>query len=286
MGNLSKYIPLLIIPILGGVLLCLLFGTNILSMPKHTPLSTLMASPIVPEPTPTPTATSTDLGDTHYIEVTDSCGPYYSGTCVNIRSGPGMQYSAVERLRTGVVLKVSTLVTNGGQSWYKISQDPTLRYPERVTSDWYVSADTVQLFTDSGEESLPLGTVATSTKRIVVDISKETLYAYDGDTLYMQEPISTGLELTPTADGVFTVFKKTPSRYMQGPIPGLSDQSYDLPGVPWDLYFTADGSVIHGAYWHDHFGEPWSHGCVNLSPDNAKKLYEWADLGTPVIIMN
>ena len=286
MSRIQKYILFLLLPILGGIVLCLIFATNVFNTPKAEAPVLVTASSSVPEQTPAPTATSTDLGNFQYVEVTDSCSPYYVGTCVRVRSGPGTQYSEVERLRTGVVLKVSTLVTEDGHGWYKVSQDPTLRFPERVTSDWYVSAENVQLFTDPGEEDAPLGMVATTTKRIVVDISKETLYAYDGDTIFMQEPISTGLELTPTADGVFSVFKKTPSRYMQGPIPGLSDQVYDLPGVPWDLYFTADGSVIHGAYWHDHFGEPWSHGCVNLSPQNAKKLYEWADLGTPVIIMN
>jgi lipoprotein-anchoring transpeptidase ErfK/SrfK len=71
---------------------------------------------------------------------------------------------------------------------------------------------------------------------------------------------------------------------MQGPLKGVSGQVYDLPGVPWDLYFTAEGAVIHGAYWHDKFGQPWSHGCVNLSPQNAKKLYLWADIGTTVIV--
>jgi lipoprotein-anchoring transpeptidase ErfK/SrfK len=122
-------------------------------------------------------------------------------------------------------------------------------------------------------------------KRIVVDVSKETLSAYDGDTLFMQESISTGLDDTPTPFGTFSIYKKTPSRYMQGPIPGVSDQVYDLPGVPWNLYFTVDGAVIHGAYWHNHFGEPWSHGCVNLSPQNAKKLYDWADVGIPVVVL-
>ena len=100
----------------------------------------------------------------------------------------------------------------------------------------------------------------------------------------MQAPISTGLNLTPTPLGTFTVYAMTPSRYMQGPIPGISDQVYDLPGVPWNLYFTQDGAVIHGAYWHNHFGEPWSHGCVNLSPENAKKLYYWAELGVKVTV--
>jgi lipoprotein-anchoring transpeptidase ErfK/SrfK len=118
----------------------------------------------------------------------------------------------------------------------------------------------------------------------VVDVSEEMLYAYDGDTLFMKEAISTGLEFTPTPLGTFEVFKKTPSRYMQGPIPGVSDQVYDLPGVPWNLYFTDGGAVIHGAYWHNNFGKPWSHGCVNLPPQKAKELYKWAVVGTTITV--
>lgn len=64
----------------------------------------------------------------------------------------------------------------------------------------------------------------------------------------------------------------------------MSDQYYDLPGVPWDLYFTRNGDVIHGAYWHDKFGEPWSHGCVNLPVEQAMKLYKWAEVGVPVTV--
>ncbi len=225
----------------------------------------------------------------HYIEIVDGCDWSYTGECVNMRSGPGLDYPIITRLRTGIVLKVeATTTTADGLLWYKIIFDGDIRYPERVKGDWYVAADpeAVRSFDDAGDsESVP-GVVASTTKRIVVDLSQEMLYAYDGDTLFMQEPISTGLDATPTPLGTFTVYKKTPSRYMQGPIPGVSDQYYDLPGVPWNLYFTVGGAVIHGAYWHNHFGEPYSHGCVNLSPQEAKKLYEWAVLGTPVTVQS
>jgi lipoprotein-anchoring transpeptidase ErfK/SrfK len=92
------------------------------------------------------------------------------------------------------------------------------------------------------------------------------------------------LLLTPTPRGTFTIYKKTPSRYMQGPLPGISDQYYDLPGVPWTLYFTQEGAAIHGAYWHNNFGQRWSHGCVNVSLTEAETLYRWADVGTQVIV--
>ena len=237
---------------------------------------------------PIAVSTSTDVvvPQFQYIEVTDSCGPYLDGgPCVNMRSGPGLNYPSVLQLRNGIVLKVVSTTVADGHTWYQIGFDGVVRYPERVTSAWYVSGDYVTLFSDPGP-SATNKINASSTKRIIVDLTNETLYAYDGDTLFMQQAISTGLELTPTAVGKFWVMRKTPDSYMQGPIPGLSDQVYDLPGVPWDLYFTNDGAAIHGAYWHNHFGEPWSHGCVNLPPDQAKILYAWADLGTPVTVQD
>lgn len=246
-------------------------------------------------PTPTPLVVSTapqkeapvlvPAKEYQYIEVTEGCNPYYVGTCVNMRSGTSSTSPVVERLRTGVVLRVEGTVHVDGHDWYKILVDKYIRYPERVTGDWYVYADAVELFTDVGDKNLTKDT-ATTTKNIYVNLTEEMLYAYDDDTLFMKAPISTGLEYTPTPAGKFTVFRKTPSRYMQGPLPGVSSQVYDLPGVPWNLYFTNEGAVIHGAYWHDHFGEPWSHGCVNLSPENAKKLYEWATVGTSVIVQH
>jgi lipoprotein-anchoring transpeptidase ErfK/SrfK len=223
---------------------------------------------------------------TQYIEVIDGCGPYYSGTCVNMREGAGSNFPVYARLRTGIVLRVGGTVNVDGKDWYKIIFASELLYPERVKTDLYVaSGDYLRYFNDIGDQYQDKK-IATTTKRIVIDLSENTLYAYDGDILFMKELISTGLEFTPTPRGTFSVFKKTPARYMQGPLPGVSDQVYDLPGVPWDLYFTEGGAVIHGAYWHDHFGKPWSHGCVNLSPQNAKKLYEWSPIGIKVTVQN
>jgi lipoprotein-anchoring transpeptidase ErfK/SrfK len=142
----------------------------------------------------------------------------------------------------------------------------------------------VQAFNDDGGHRLATGEHPKTTKRIVVDRAKQMLYAYEGDTLFMEQSISTGLDDTPTPRGTFTVYAMTPSRYMQGPIDGVSTQSYDLPGVPWNLYFTNEGAVIHGAYWHNHFGKQWSHGCVNLPPEKAKELYDWAELGMKVTV--
>jgi lipoprotein-anchoring transpeptidase ErfK/SrfK len=269
-----------------GILSCIAY------LLLHTPAFFKTTVPVTVTPLPTQSTSTPAKPVVHptlykYFEVVDGCGPYYQGTCVNMRSGPGTNYAVVSRLRTGMVLKIAGIITGtDGKQWYKIAQDASVRYPERITSGWYVLADAVTEFNDDGDHRFIKGTSASTTKRIVIDLSEETLYAYDGDILFMKEPISRGLQITPTPRGTFTVYAMTPSRYMQGPLPGVSDQAYDLPGVPWNLYFTVDGAVIHGAYWHDHFGEPWSHGCVNLSPENAKKLYQWADIGMPVTVQD
>jgi L,D-transpeptidase catalytic domain len=251
---------------------------------KITPSNIFQTKDIVA--TSTQSDTKPDIKTFNYIRIKNACDWTAVGTCVNMRSGTTMESPVVGRLRDGVVLKVGDIVEVNGQTWYKIIFGTELRYPERVRGGLYVAkTDSVELFTDIGDEEAD-HLNASTTKRIVVDVSQQTLYAYEGDTLFMKELISTGLEYTPTPRGTFFVFKKTPSRYMQGPIPGISDQYYDLPGVPWDLYFTTDGAVIHGAYWHDKFGQPWSHGCVNLPPDQAEKLYKWADIGMPIFIKN
>lgn len=214
-----------------------------------------------------------------YIQIKDSCNFAYQGECVRVRSGAGLNEPVVGKLRTGMVLAYETVEEADGIKWYKIIFDEWLRYPERVSEDWYVAADFVEEVYDTQN------TEASSTKKIVVDRGDQTLKAFDGEALFMEVVISTGLELTPTPRGEFTVFQKLPTRYMQGPLPYLKDQSYyDVPGVPWNLYFTEQGAVIHGAYWHNSFGTPYSHGCVNLPSDQAKKLYDWAHIGTTVVV--
>jgi hypothetical protein len=244
-----------------------------------------VASPLSTTTKASPVPTSKEDNLPHYVEVIDSCNFAYAGECVNVRSGPGAEYESVFKLRDGAVLAVATTTVKANERvWYKVIFIHPLLYPERTKGDLYIASDLVKPFTSEREEDLIPGQKASTTKRIVVDVSEQNLYAYDGDNLFMEESISTGLEFTPTPKGEFTVFRKTPSRFMQGPIPGVSEQVYDLPGVPWNLYFTREGAVIHGAYWHDSFGKKWSHGCVNVSPESAKKLYEWAELGMTVTI--
>lgn len=219
-----------------------------------------------------------------YIEIMESCGPNFIGDCVAVRSGPGTKYRAVASLRHGIVLKTSGKILADGHLWYRIDMNEGLLYPQRVHSAWYVASDFVRPFFADGVRTFASATSPKNSKFILVDRSSQMLYAYDGDSLFMKESVSTGLDSTPTPRGTFFIYKKTPTRYMQGPLPGVSTQYYDLPGVPWDLYFTKQGGAIHGAYWHTAFGREHSHGCVNLPLDKARELYDWADVGTKVVV--
>ena len=250
------------------------------------PIETQLATPLPPTSTSSPSAaaaSSSEPQGNEYIEIVDSCGPYFNGECVNLREGPGTGYPVVMKLRNSMVLKVASTTIADGHLWYQIGFDTEIKFPERVQGQWWVRGEYVRPFYDPGT-ILGRKINATSTKRIVVSISTQELFAYDGSTLFLHAPVSTGLNDTPTPLGHFWVMRKVPDAYMQGPIPGVTDQYYDLPGVPWDLYFTAEGAAIHGAYWHDHFGQQWSHGCVNLPPNVAHELYDWTPVGTPIIV--
>jgi hypothetical protein len=237
-----------------------------------------------PGPDPTPIEPEPQNSMVEYIQIVNSCGPYFGGGCVNVRTGPSSDELIVTKLRNGIVLRVIEHATGAdGQEWYKIGFKEPIRYPERVVPDWYVRADFTRPFLNEGTKELVKG--MTSTKHIVVDLSEQKMYAYNEDeSIFMETAVSTGIPATPTPLGEFTIYRKTPSRYMQGPIPGVSDHYYDLPGVPWNLYFTTDGAVFHGAYWHTDFGKVHSNGCVNLPIAKAEELYGWADLGTKVHI--
>lgn len=220
-----------------------------------------------------------------FVEVTDSCGHAFDDACVHLRSGPGTTFQSVMRLRKGVVLEINKTEKVEGTTWYRIKRDSWLRYPERASGSWYISADYVRVFKEtSADAHVASAAAALTNKRIIIDRSDQMMYAYEGEELFMKENVSTGIKVTPTPRGTFTVYKKTPSRYMQGPLPGISEKYYDLPGVPWNLYFTYEGAVIHGAFWHNSFGKPYSNGCVNLPLSSARILYEWAPVGTKVTV--
>jgi lipoprotein-anchoring transpeptidase ErfK/SrfK len=119
-------------------------------------------------------------------------------------------------------------------------------------------------------------------KTIVVSVGQQMLWAYKGDKVVLSSYISTGRAGFDTPIGSFAVLSKLPSQTMEGVIGG---EYYNVPDVPWVLYFTNSGHALHGTYWHNNFGTPMSHGCVNLPLDVAAWLYDWAPVGTPVRVV-
>lgn len=119
----------------------------------------------------------------------------------------------------------------------------------------------------------------TAKKRIEVDLSTQHLYAYEGDNLVYSFPVSTG-KWGKTPTGTFSIWIKLKATRMTG---GSGADFYDLPGVPFVMFFSNNevsksrGFSLHGAYWHNNFGYPMSHGCVNMRIEDVAKLYEWAD---------
>jgi lipoprotein-anchoring transpeptidase ErfK/SrfK len=119
------------------------------------------------------------------------------------------------------------------------------------------------------------------TKRIEVNLAEQWLYAYEGDTLVYDAPVSTGRDDWETPQGRFRINRKLEKTTMTGSERG---ETWNVPDVPHVMYFTNEGHALHGTYWHDQFGTGVrrSHGCVNLPLDAAAALYAWAPIGTEV----
>ena len=111
-----------------------------------------------------------------------------------------------------------------------------------------------------------------------VDLSEQRLYAYDGDTLVASFLVSTGVAAHPTLTGSYAVYVKYRYADMSGP-------GYFLPDVPYTMYYY-QGYGVHGTYWHNNFGHPMSHGCVNMRTSEAEWVYNFSKVGTPVIVHN
>ncbi|MEH2373774.1 L,D-transpeptidase [Nostoc sp.] len=111
---------------------------------------------------------------------------------------------------------------------------------------------------------------------IEIDLSEQRLRAWEGKRLVYSYRISGGKRSTPTPIGRFRINSKYRTHRMRG-------SGYNIPDVPYTMYFYR-GYAIHGAYWHNRFGTPVSHGCVNLPVKQAHNLYRWASTGTLVVV--
>lgn len=129
----------------------------------------------------------------------------------------------------------------------------------------------------SPDQQRVLGDTTGQEKWIEVDLSEQKLIAHQGDQIFLESPISSGLTF-PTPVGTYAIWYKTRFTKMEGGSK-TNHTYYYLPNVPYTMFFH-DGFGIHGTYWHNNFGHPMSHGCVNAPTPVAEKLFYWT---TPVL---
>jgi lipoprotein-anchoring transpeptidase ErfK/SrfK len=215
------------------------------------------------------------------------------------RSNARRQY----RFYGGTVFRVIDVQEDDeGNGWYKVKDDYP---PGQVGNHQWVLAEDVRRIPES--EMTPIHPFV-GDKRVEVDLSQQTLSCWEGPHRVFSTPMASGLggELaTPT--GEFSVILKQPSRHMSNvvyedmpeedrPNPG---DIFDLPGVPWNIFFDLEGRAIHGTYWHNDFGLRRSHGCLNVPIHAARWIYRWVQpiagyeddfvqsdgrVGTPILI--
>jgi len=175
---------------------------------------------------------------------------------------------------------ITAIITGPDKSpWYELTSeiDKYLKY--------YVPAAHLRPIPD--EEISPISPdLPYEAKRIEVSLAQQSLTAYENEQIVYRTKISSGLpgrevpDGTQTPKGRFHITSKMPSKHMGSIRASGAPQGYILPGVPWTAFFILkDGVSFHGTFWHNNFGAPMSHGCINMRTEDAKWLFRWV---TPV----
>ena len=221
-----------------------------------------------------PQPTLLDLGEWGFWG--EVCVPY-----TEARAEPHPNARRVYRFYNGTVYHVVDVAFDDqGNGWYKIYDElPPPSY------QWVLARDIRRI---PREELSPIHPFA-GAKRIEVDLAQQRITCFEGERVVFTTRCSSGLgereledgtvEDLSTPPGEYCVLLKQPSRHMSNrpedeeeePPPDL----FDLPGVPWNVFFDFEGRAIHGTYWHNDFGVPRSHGCLNVPIDAARWIYRW-----------
>jgi len=157
--------------------------------------------------------------------------------------------------------------------WYEI-------YDSELKKYLYISSHDMRLVPHD-ELTLLSPEVPDEEKSIIVDRATQMVTAFEGQKLVLSQRCSSGAEGTDTPSGEFRTYHKGPAVHMTNQGDAI-ENIYNLPGVPWCSFFTGAGHALHGTYWHNDYGMPRSHGCVNLPSEVAKFLYRWTLPTVPV----
>ncbi len=159
-----------------------------------------------------------------------------------------------------------------GHAWYRVLDEIE---PERQA---WVLARNIRIIDPSEFEPISVGV---TDKHIEISLAEQMLTCFEGGVPVFKTRIASGTSFRDdegnlvdfsTVRGEYVVERKRPSRRMRG---GTGVLAYDVNAVPWCTYFGDTGAAIHGAYWHNNYGAPRSHGCINVTPDAAKWIYRW-----------
>ena len=150
--------------------------------------------------------------------------------------------------------------------WYQI-------YDSELEKIFYVPSHDMRLIPN--DELIVLSPeVPSEEKSIIVDRETQLVTAFEGEKLVFSQRCSSGVKGTVTPQGDFRTYHKGPAIHMTNQGDAI-ENIYNLPGVPWCSFFTGAGHAFHGTYWHNDYGRPRSHGCVNLPSEAAKFIYRW-----------
>ncbi len=198
--------------------------------------------------------------------------PYVDG-----RVKPAPDAKVLYRLYYSSIFKIKEVLTSAdGTVWYRADTETEVRLYAPAEAFRIISADEIAPLSPNAEK-----------KRVVVDLSEQALSAFEGKAEVFRAKISSGAlffgedgkTLTSgTPGGDHIIWQKRVARHMQG---GTRDSGYDLPGVGWVAYFASNGAALHSTYWHNDFGTPKSHGCLNCRPEDAKWLFRWTAPAVP-----
>ncbi len=161
-----------------------------------------------------------------------------------------------------------------GQVWYRINE----RYG--FGDIFWARAEAFRPLTE--DDMAPIRPQVAD-KRVVVDVTHQTMTCYEGEREVYFARISTGAKFDARGNpvdewatplGGHPIWRKVVSLHMVG---GTTGGGYDLPGIGWTTLFVGNGVAIHSTFWHNDFGVPRSHGCVNARPEDAKWVFRWVD---------
>lgn len=184
----------------------------------------------------------------------------------------------LHRLGMMVRVNLNNIASDDYVAWIKSQSPNFLPGEQAVFLNEKVSSSLAQ---NASEEVQVLGDTVDDSKWIETDLSDQRLYLKENGNTVGSFLVSTG-KWAPTPVGEWRIWTKLRYTRMQGGSQALGTY-YNLPNVPYVMYYDR-GYGVHGAYWHNNFGNPMSHGCTNMKPEEAAIVFNWASVGTRVIV--